>query len=130
MKYILFTLLAGALLVGCAQRVKVHSRAEIDARHIATLPDGKSGIGATYAEREVVPLNLVGRNRAEVAVALGPPYLVSDRFVSEGGTYEEIHDTFDARWHVTYSDRDQLLKVEKASIIRDAQANKAMEATR
>ncbi len=130
MKYILFTLLACALFAGCAQTGKVHSRAEIGARHVATLPDGKSGIGATYAEREVVPLRLVGTNRTEVAMSLGPPYPVSDRVVPEGGTYEEIHDTFDARWYVTYSDKTQLLKVEKASIIRDAQANKAIHRTK
>ena len=46
MKYILFTLLACALFAGCAQTGKVHSRAEIGARHVATLPDGKSGIGS------------------------------------------------------------------------------------
>jgi hypothetical protein len=130
MKYVLITLLASALLVGCTQTGKVYSRAEIAARHSATLVERKSSIGATYAEREVVPLRHVGTNRTEVAASLGPAYPVSDRFVPEGGTDEEIHDTFDARWYVTYSDRGQLLKVEKTSIIRDAKANKAIHRTK
>ena len=130
MQYTLVTFLASTLLVDCAQTGKVHSRAEIEARHAATLADGKTGIVATYADREVVPLRLVGTNRTEVATSLGPPYPVSDRFVPEGGTYEDIHDTFDARWYVTYSDGDQPLRVENSRIIRDAQANMAIQRTK
>jgi hypothetical protein len=126
MRYLFMFFMALMLLVGTAAVDKEHTQAEIRARHAAVCIDGKTWKLATYAEREVVPIRLVGANRAEIATSLGPPYPVSDRFVPEGGTYEEIYDTFDARWYVTYSDKNQPLKVEKTKITRDAQENKAL----
>jgi hypothetical protein len=105
-----------------------HTRAEIGARHVAAGKDGK-GYGAIYAEWEIVPLLSIGTNKTRIAAKLGPPYPVSDRYVPEGGTYSETHDTFEARWRITYSHDDRPLTIERALIVKDAEANKASEVT-
>jgi hypothetical protein len=106
------------------------SRSEIDARHHARGTNGTTIYGVTYGDRETVAVSSIGTNRTSIAAKLGPPYPVSDRYVSEGGTYFDIHDTFEARWWVTYSHDDKPLKIERAAIVKDAEANKMSEGIR
>jgi len=105
-----------------------HSRAEIAARHLIAVTDGSTSyILATYGDREVVPLHRIGTNRTGIAARFGPPYPASDRAVPRGGTYEDIHDTFDARWYVTCSHDGRPIKVERRGIVRDAEANRRLK---
>ncbi|NQT93429.1 MAG: hypothetical protein HQ559_11765 [Lentisphaerae bacterium] len=134
MKYMFVALVVLTLFAGCSAQEREYSRAAIAMRHGIVVPHGKTGgrrYQATYAKREIVPLHLVGTNGAEIAATLGrTTTMVGDRYVPDGGTYEEVHLAFDAVWYVTYSHDGQPVKIERAIILRDAQANKTLEDAR
>ena len=102
-----------------------HTRAEIATRHAVTGANGTIYM-AIYAHRQDAALDSIGINRTEIAKALGPPYPINRVWVTGAGP-EEIHDTFWARWYVTYSDDGRPVKVERAAIMKDARANQAAQ---
>jgi hypothetical protein len=122
------SLLTAVLLAASADAdTNVHTRAEIAARHAVAGTNG-TVYGAIYAHRQTVALHTVGTNHVEIAKALGPPYPINAVWLPNE-THEEIHDTYDARWYVTYSNDGRPVTVERAAIIKDAKANQAAQVT-
>ena len=134
----LSSVVIAVFLVACAGEPELevvekpeHSRQEILARHSLS-SDGNTDLAA-YGDRENVSLEKLGNSAHEIAETLGPPHQVNDRAASPEGIYVEIHDTYDARWYVTYSQDvapvqtgallfpvDQVIKIERQKIVMDA----------
>ena len=123
----LWSLLAILLAASAEADTNVLTRAEIAARHAVAGTKG-TVYGATYAHRQTVVLHTVGTNHVEIAKALGPPYPINAVW-SPTEPHEEIHDTYDARWYVTYSNDGRPVKVERSAIIKEAMANQAAQVT-